>query len=132
MHIISLCSFSIIASLCHAETVHMNMTVQGQVVKLPNGAYEVAAGGTAVFKARQPQMPVRDQEIWLFKVSTMSWFIGLDVFVTNQFTYNLVNNLGRGRTSSVGSLLTYKYLHRVQQFLSSDYGQSDIVNVILK
>lgn len=124
--------FCISASLSHAETVHMDMTVTGQAVKLPNGAYEVPAGGTAIFKARQPKMPTRNQEIWLFKLSKMSWIVGLGVFETNQFSYNLVNNLGRGGTTSVGSLLTYQYVHKIEQFLSSDYGQSDTVGVILK
>lgn len=126
--IIPLGCLSISSSLCEAATIPMVMNVGGHAVLQPGGQYEVPVGGSAIFTAKLPKMPVRNQEIWLFKKWNMSWILDGTPNTTNLFTYKLTKNPDRGPIQiNISSLLTYMYLHRVKSSLDYDYGQSDIV-----
>lgn len=125
-----LIGFCIPTSLCHAETVHMDMTIEGPATKQPNKQYEVPRNGVIKFTAQKPKMPKRNEEIWIFQWIKLEWF--LDGVPQNASENNAsiaisLNPQKAPRQINVQSLLTYDYLQKGTETHSKDYGKSDLV-----
>lgn len=118
------------SSFCEAETVHMDMKIDGQATKQPNGQYEVPMNGIATFTVKLPKMPKRNEEIWLFKWAKLSWFFdgAPDQKLDNSISIQVSLDPKKApRQINIQSLLTHDYLKRGTMLHDQDYGMSDLV-----